>query len=337
MRKLTITFSMGLFLILLGSITAVNTVAVPNYTGERTGDNIWIRTPQITVKIAGDKPNIVFWDSSQNDSTGVYSVWIHSITELFGDDLVLDDRTELAGQYYNLIAVNWSSAIEETETELTVSLISEALTNGAVVKFIFHAYFVTELIEETQIATDDTTTVVTHEVKALSEVKFDIIVENWDFTPMAQALVLGVRINELQNRHRLRINETTAPADGATLNRTRIGFGTEETESAYFDWVPTYNVYDEDDVLVETNNVTSVMASYGLRNDHGANSGERFGIDYTNLFFFYENYGDNMTMVHDPTIGVDDSLAAEDEAPSFELGIILTAMVTFAVIVRRRN
>ena len=205
-------------------------------------------------------------------------------------------------------------------------------------KFIFHAYFVYELIEETQEATDDATIIVTHEVKALSEIKFDIVVENWDFSPMAQALVLGVRINELNNRHRIRYNETTAPADGATLNRSRIGFGTEEVETAYLDWVPTYNVYDTDDVLVETNNVTSVVASYGLRTDHGARAGEAFGIDYTNLFFVYENYGDNMTMVHDPTVGVGDSLElAEDEAPSFEIGIALTAMVAFAVIVRRRN
>ena len=133
------------------------------------------------------------------------------------------------------------------------------------------------LIEETQV-TDASTTIVTHAVKALSEVKFDIVVENWDFTPMAQALVLGVRINELQNRHRLRINETTAPADGATLNRTRIGFGTEDTETAYFDWVPTYNVYDSEGVLTETNNVTTAIASYGLRNDHGAAAGEVFGL-----------------------------------------------------------
>ena len=337
MRKFTIAFSIGLFLILMGSISAVNAVPGPGYAGERNIEATWIRTPQITVKIAENKPNIMFWDSSINDSTGVYNVWIHSIAELFGDDMVLDNRSELNGQFYNLIRIDWTSEIVETETDLTVTLTSEELSNGAVVKFIFHAYFADKTVEETQIATDDTATVVTHEVKALSEVKFDIVVENWDFTPMAQALVLGVRINELQNRHTVRFNETTAPADGAALNRTRVGFVSDETETAYFDWVPTYNVYDSDGLLTETNNVTSTVASYGLREDHGAASGERFGVEYTNLFFLYENYGDNMTMIHDPTIGVDDSLVAEDDAPSFELAIVLTAMVTFAVIVRRRN
>ncbi len=337
MRKFTIAFSIGLFLILMGSISAVNAVPGPGYAGERSGDDIWIRTPQITVKIAENKPNIMFWDSSINDSTGVYNVWIHSIAELFGDDMVLDNRTELNGQFYNLIHIDWTSEIEETETELTVTLTSEELSNGAVVKFIFHAYFTDETVEETQIATDDSTTVVTHEVKALSEVKFDIVVENWTFSEGAQALTLGVRVNELRNRHRVRINETTAPADGATLNRTRVGFGTEDVETAYINWVPTYNVYDSEGILESTNDVIVAASSYGLREDQGPSAGQRFGIDYANIFFLYENYGDGKTMIHDPTIGVGDSLVAEDDAPSFELGIALTAMVTFAVIVRRRN
>jgi hypothetical protein len=343
MRKITITLSIGLFLILLGSISSGNTVAIPNqnYAGERNTEATWIVTPQIVVKLDNTKPNIMIWDGAKNDSTGVYNVWIHSIAELFGDDMVLDNRTELDGQFYRLIFIEWTSEIVQTETELTVSLISEELSNGAIIKFIFHAYFADETTEETQVATDDSTTVVTHEVKALSEVKFDIVVENWTFTEGAQALALGVRVNEMRNRHRVRINETTAPADGATLNRSRIGFGTEDVETAYIDWVPTYNVYDSEGVLESTNNVTSVLTSCGLSTEQVPPSPrQRFGIDYANIFFLYENYGDSKTMVHDPTIGLSsDTVDEESEAviPAFELGVALTAVLGVSILTRRRK
>ncbi|MHA1910481.1 MAG: hypothetical protein ACTSYA_02190 [Candidatus Kariarchaeaceae archaeon] len=341
MRKLTITFSIGLFLILLGSITAANTVAAPespNYAGNRNTEATWIRTPQIVVRLDSTKPNIMFWDSSQNDSTGVYNVWIHSVAELFGDDLVLDSRAELNGQFYNLIFIDWTSEIVQTETELTVSLISEELSNGAVIKFIFHAYFADGTVDETQIASDDSTTVVTHDVKTLSEVKFDIVVENWTFSEGAQALTLGVRVNELKNRHRIRVNESTLRPDGATINRTRIGFGTEDVETAYINWVPTYNVYDAEGVLESTKNVTVAAASYGLAGDQGPSAGQRFGIEYANIFFLYENYGDGKTMIHDPTIGVSsDTIDEESVVPAFELGIVITATLGLVMITRRRK
>ena len=89
MRKLTITFSLGLFLILIGGMSAASTVAIPNYAGERNTEATWIKTPQIVVRLDSTKPNIMFWDSSQNDSTGVYNACLPSPEEPFVVDFGL--------------------------------------------------------------------------------------------------------------------------------------------------------------------------------------------------------------------------------------------------------
>jgi hypothetical protein len=311
--------------------------------------SIFIETPDIKVKLLSGRPDIFFWAANVTQGrkqVAVFHVGFHYLAELFGDDTVIDNRQELGGKVYNLAssAVEWALDLD-TDTgdpnHLIAIQTSSPLADGATLQFVYHIYLEDTIVTETL---NETT--FTYEAKALSEVKFDIIVEDWVFSPGATGLALHVKVHEMQYRHRVRNGErVNAPEDGPKINETEsartnrtheperygIEFFDENNRRAYFAWTPEADVFDENGTYIETVNVSASAVSYGFDTDFG--KGKEFAKEFINLFLVYPNYGDGNKLVHDPVIGIDD---ASGVSYSW-IALLAIPIVALAVLVRKRK
>jgi hypothetical protein len=312
----------GLSLMLLFMLPTIT-----NFASAKTDDisvnegqiNITITTDYMTMKIVEKKPHFIWWNGNQSTADEMYNVQIIKIQEFFGDDDVLDNQTELAGVSYNLLTSDWTIDIVEGDHFVTVTMTLDNLANGVEIQFIVNIYSEDQII----IGTDKI-------VEALTEVKFDIIVNNWLFNEDAAGLALQTQVLESQKKHRVRIRDGTANENG---NATRtMQFESNEygdLKVAYFEWATFAYIYDES-ALIDTIDVGNSVL---LDGSQGIGPGDQSMIQ---MYLTYPNYGDSLKMVHDPSIGIyPDSF----NVPLYVWPIIggLIASVAIAVIIKRRK
>ena len=309
-------------LFVLSSVS--NAVAMP---GDKVGmenkdGSMFITTPEVTLKLNEYKPDFFF--RYTDNSVGRYDdlmfhLGFYYVAEIFGDDLIVDSRDEiLGGKIYNLASptIDWTIISENFTNELVATQTSSVLDNGATIQFVYHIYLEDQVVEQ---VLDENTTVY-YPVKGLKEIKFDIIVSDWTFSPGAAGLVFDVKVHELRYRHRvqsgeqvsmpeegIRINNTDEFTANRTMDRTRdgIGFLDGNRLDAYFAWTSEADIFDSEDNYVETVAVTATATSFGQDMNFGM--GKEFGQEFINLQLAYPNYGDGMKLVHDPVLGVSDA------------------------------
>lgn len=319
--KIVMMALIGVFLV--STISSAVAVPTSDIGAENREGSVFIETPDIRVKMLSGRPDIFFWIGSASETgrnTMIFHVSFHYITELFGDDLTIDSRDEFGGKTYNLASddITWDLAITNTSNEITVTQTSSELDNGATLTFVYHVYL--EDITVTQTLDDIT---YTYEVKALQEVKFDIVISDWTFSEGAVGLALHVKIHENQYRHRVQSGDrVNVPEEYQVANMTDSANATDRTadpsrdgisfydgddRTSYFAWTPEADVFDENGDYVNTVGVTATSTSFGQDPTFG--TGRAFGREFINLFLVYPNYGDNLKLVHDPVLGIDDSNA----------------------------
>jgi hypothetical protein len=317
-RKITIGISLAL-LFMIPTIINYTSIAASGLSIQEGQDGITITTNFMTMKIVEDKPHFIWWNGNQSTADEIYNVQITKIEEFFGNDDVLDNQTELDGVTYNLLTTNWATDIVEEANFVTVTLTSIGLANGAELQFIIHAYSEDQPIEGTD-----------KFVEALTEVKFDIIVNNWQFSETAQGLAIKTQTLESQERHRIQIRNGSAAENG---NATRsMQFESEEhgnTKVAYFEWATFAEVYDGA-ILEDTLEVDNVFLFDGAP---GPGPGLQSMIE---MYLTYPNYGNNLKLVHDPSIGI------YPEAFSIPLPILpilggLIVIATIVIVIKKRK
>ena len=284
-------------------------------------DAITISTNFITMKIKAGKPHFVWWNGNQSTADEMYNVQFTTLQEYFGDDEILDSRSELMGGLsYNLVTSEWSYEIEEEDHHVQVTLVLE-LANEAELQFIVHIY--TE--DQPIIGTDQF-------VEALTEVKFDIIIDNWTFTPEAKGIAIKSQILESQKRNRVQIRNGTESENG---NRTRsMLFESNEHKNAvvaYLEWAEFADVYDG------ANKIDTIeVGQSSLEEGYVGDGPGMEDPSIIHLWFTYQNYGDSYTLVHDPSIGV---YPEAFNLPLYVAPIIggLVATVIVVGIVRKRK
>jgi hypothetical protein len=334
----------------LASVSSVMAIPSDQARFDNREGSVFIETSSIVVKLNEGKPDFFIYKVGSSfagrNKDPMFHIHFTHVAELFGDDLVVDDRDELlGGKIYNLASdtITWDLVTENTTNEIIGTQTSSILDNGATITFVYHVY-----LEDITVEEDINGTIVSYTVKGLEEIKFDIIVNNWNFTPGAQGLVFGVKVHELQYRHRVRIgNRVNQPETGDLINETHVfdpvrnqtheenGFGFVDDRDrlqAYFAWTNQADIFDENGTYVETIPVVASSTSYG--HDPTFGMGHEFGREFINLNLVYPNYGDGMKLVHDPVIGLPDTSGV-----SFGL-IALIAVPTLAaaalVISRKR-
>ncbi len=328
--------------------TLSTAVAVPSdMKAENREGSLFIETPDIKVKMHSGKPDIFFWIGSASETdrkTEIFHVSFHYITELFGEDLTIDSRDEFGGKIYNLASdvITWDLDITNTSNEITVTQTSSELDNGATLTFVYHVYLEDVTVTQTL---DDTT--YTYEVKALQEVKFDIIIDGWTFSEGTVGLALHVKIHENRYRHRVqngdRVNvpeasqyanmTESANATDRTADPSRdgIGFYDDDDLKSYFAWSPEADVFNETGTYVDTVAVSSTSTSFGEDSNFGV--GHAFGREFINLYLVYPNYGDNLKLVHDPVIGIDDN----DPVSASVFALLALPVIAIAAIAINRK
>ncbi len=336
-------------LFVLSSVS--NAVALPgDITIENREGSVFIQTPNMTLKLNEGRPDLFFRISEdasprRSDDT-MFHIGFYHIGEVFGDDLIVDNQDELlGGKIYNLASptIDWTLTSENTSNEITATQTSSVLDNGATISFVYHIY-----LEDIVVTQELNETTVTYNVKGLKEIKFDIIVDNWIFSPGAAGLFFNVKVHELQYRHRvqtgeqisqpedaIRINNTDEFVANRTQDYTRDGIGfTDDKDNlaAYFAWTPVADVFAQDETYLDTINVTATATSFGYDPDFG--QGKEFGREYINLQLAYPNYGDGLVMVHDPVLGIAD--ASSVSAAWFALFAIPVLAAAALVIKRKR-
>jgi len=323
--KSKIIIGIAFIAMLLLPISAQFTSAQGDQIGvEEKPDSITITTEYITFRFTEGKPNFTWWNGNKSSSDEIYNVHYTKLSEYFGSDDILDGPSELVGISYNLLTSDWSTDILEEDDEVTITMSLNGLANGAELQFIVHIYTTEQVIS----GTDST-------VQGLTEIKFDIVVKNWQFSVGAQGLAIKAQIQESQRRHRVRIRNG---ADEAIGNRSRImNFESDaynDNVVAYYEWTTFADIYDGA-TKVDTIDVDVVYFNDEIPGPGEGPIGEQ---EIYNQWLTYPNYGDSLTLVHDPLIGVNPDAVTESVALSI-LPIIggLLAPVLVVSLVRRKK
>ena len=337
-------------LFVLSSVS--NAVAIPGegVSIENRDGSTFITTPEITLKLNELKPDFFF--RYTDNTVGRYDdlmfhLGFYYVAEVFGDDLIVDTRDEiLGGKIYNLASptIGWSITSENLTNEIVATQTSSVLDNGATIQFVYHIYLEDQVVEQ---ALDNETTVY-YAVKGLKEIKFDIIVSDWTFSPGAAGLIFDVKVHELRYRHRvqtgeqvsmpeegIRINNTEEFTANRTQDRTRDGIGFLDDRNrldAYFAWTPEADIFDSEDNYVETVAVIATATSFGQ--DMSFGMGQEFGQEFINLHLAYPNYGDGMKLVHDPVIGIADT---DGVSASWYALLAIPILAAAALVITRKR
>jgi hypothetical protein len=320
--KIKIKLMIGISLIALFFLPAItnNVSAQSEKIGVKEGqDAITISTDYITLKLVDGKPHFIWWYGNQSTSDEMYNVQFTKLQEYFGPDDTLDTNGELGGISYNLVTSDWISEIVEDETSVTVTLTLSGLANNAEVQFIIKIYETDQPVEGTDQIVD-----------ALAEVKFDIVVKDWDFSPGAAGLAVKSQVLESQQRHRVRIRNGTTAENGNTTRTMQFESKEQGNKKvAFYEWVTFADVYDN---LVKISTI-DVGTAYIEDSAQGVGPGVPGMIHF---WLTYPNYGDSFTLRHDPSIGIfPDAFSVPLYIFPIIGGIIATAAI--AAIVRKRK
>ena len=335
-------------LFVLSSISSAVAMPSGDCKVENKEGSVFIKTPYITVKLNEGKPDIFFWltdeDPGKKDAS-MFHIGFYHIAEIFGSDLIVDSQDELGGKIYNLASstIDWTITSENNTNEIVLTQTSSVLDNGATIAFVYHIY-----LEDIVVTEDLNDTTITYNVKGLKEIKFDIIVDDWTFTPGAAGLFFNVKVHDNQYRHRVqagehisqpedavRINNTEEFTANRTQDHTRDGVGFNDDKDnliAYFAWTPEADVFDQEGNYLETVNVTATSTSFGY--DPSFGMGHEFGREYINLQIAYPNYGDGLVLVHDPVLGIAD--ASGVSAAWFAL-LAIPILAAAALVIKRKR
>jgi len=322
-KKILIGISLiGMFLIPAGVQMASANDGPIRYSEIATA--VTIKTDFLYVKIVPDQGHLMWWNG-RNNTDEIYKLQLVKIQEFGGTDEVLDDRFELLGMPYNLITGDWEYVVDAQENQLTITLSILGLPNGADIHLVMKVYAVDTLIPGTN-----------HTVKALEEMKFDIIVDNWDFSETAKGYAIQTYLTETRHRNRVRVRNGTAAENGDLLRTMQFASEAAEDPTAYYAWTTFANIYNSTDDLVDTIDVGTAYFD-DLASPPPEAEGYEEGLGH--LFLTYPNYGDGLKMVHDPLIGVNDYGVNLWYAVALPVGtgLLLIGIVVALVIVRRKN
>jgi len=277
-----------------------------------------VQTEYLTLKILNNGPHFVWWLGNRSSADEVYEVHFYAIQEFYGDDEILDDFSELTGLTYIFKGSQWAIAIVEGEALVQITLTLAGLSNEAQIQFIITIY------EEDHTINDS-------EIKGLSEVKIDIVVENWHFSNNARGYAIQSIVSGTQEKqHRVRIRNGTTIEHGE--NHCSMQFESMERRNkrvAYYKWSTTADVYNGTDLLetIEVGNLYSTDVARVPGSDPPT---------IPSVFLAYPNYGDGLKMVHDPSIGIyPNSLPIPLSTTTIIGSLVFIAVV--AAIIRKRK
>ncbi len=286
-----------------------------------SGDLITIRTGKMTIKLIPSQAHIIWNYGKRDDTDETFKLQLVQIKEFMGNDSILDDRSEFGGITYNLIKNDWTYAIDLTPTELTVTLSLTDFLNGSDLSVIMHVYNYDTPIPDT----NDT-------VDALKELKFDIVVNDWNFSPGAQGYAIQSYLTEIEHHHEVSLRNGTVAENGA-LKRSMFFMDSQLQYDvvAYYEWLNFAKVYDNSDVLIDTVDVGSVFFNDSLAVLPEDQNGFAEGLAH--VYLTYPNYGDDNKMIHDPTVGVIDLNAETTSLSSVYLISIISGLIATAAVV----
>ncbi|MHA2031192.1 MAG: hypothetical protein ACW99Q_17565 [Candidatus Kariarchaeaceae archaeon] len=257
-----ITISVGIILLIVLSLT-LSTYA--KLDGEKVGNSILIETDTLAVEIKGgdNVPYFFFWHQEAANLT--YNLHLDRIFEVedLNDNGIYDTdlETEVSTSRMNLASLNWEFSEFETVVEDNItkelhfnltSTDSNAQPNqlDPMVQFRIHLN-----------SSND------------AELKFDVVIGNYEFVSDTAMLVVGYKITNSENREMKRNNDT-------------VSFG-----QGYFQ-------YEENATCNATRNI-QVGLSTNTENSNPM------------IFLSYEHF--DGLMVHDPIIGVYEDIITTDQ------------------------
>lgn len=254
-----------------------------------------VATEYMTVKIVPNQGQLMWWYGNRSNTDEMYKLQLLKIQEFTGDDDILDDKSELGGITYNLISNDWTYDIFEDDNQVTITLTLADLANGADIKLIMKIY----TNDEPVVGTDQF-------VDALTELKFDIVVNNWVFNPNAAGLAVESYLTEVQNRHHVQVRNGTATENGNTTRTMQFTSDEYKDQAvAFYEWTTFAEVYDEYDTFVNTIVVGSCFFADMITPPTGS---QGFDDGQDHLWLTYPKYGDGMKLVHDPIIGINEDI-----------------------------
>jgi len=277
----------GMFLIPAGEnfVTAAEgPIEYHEYTNALT-----VKTEFIYVKIVPNQGHLMWWSGS-NRTDEMYKLQLIKIQEFGGNDSILDSKSEFIGMSYGLISEDWDYVIDKQDDKLTITLSLLGLDNGADVHIIMHISTIDMRVNGTD-----------RIVKALDEVKFDIIVDNWTFGEKAQGYAIQTYLQEMRQRNRVRVINGTNHEYGPNLRVMEFAQEGAEEVLAYYEWTTFANIYNDTNDIIDTIDVGTVFFE-----DLVDLPIEGSGDGLAHVYLTYPNYGDGYKMVHDPIFGVND-------------------------------
>ena len=174
------------------------------------------------------------------------------------------------------------------------------------------------------------------EVDGLTELKFDIIVNNWDFSPMAKGFAIQTYLTEVQHRHRVQVRNGTLAENGNVTRKMLFESNSWNAPIAYFEWIEFASIYNSTtEELVDT---IDVGTAYFDDLASPPTEAPGFAEGLAHLFLTYPNYGNLLKMVHDPSIGIN----SDAVTVGFSLYILpviggLFATAAVLLIIKRRK
>jgi len=313
-RKIKIIILSLIVMITIPSITEFLKGEPEGISYEEEFDNITITTEYITLKINDLSPHFIWLNSDNTPAVEMYNVKFISIKEFFGENDILDNPMELGGISYDLSSNDWDHEITINSNSLSVKLTLSDLANGAEIQFIISIYNEDKIISGSD-----------HSIDALTEIKIDIIISNWDFSENAAGLALFTLVYESQENPAVQIRDGLEVENGNAS--TTMQFESENYNNnkiAYFEWTTFADIYDGPDL---TDNINVSKAS--LVDDF--TSSLPVSPAMIPIYLTYPNYGNSLKMIHDPSIGVyPENYSVTVNALSIINGIML--IITIALV-----
>ncbi|NHJ83841.1 MAG: hypothetical protein FK734_00180 [Asgard group archaeon] len=289
------------------------------------GEVVTVTTEKMTIKIIPNQAHIMWYYGDRESTDEVFKLQLVKIREYTGEDTILDDRTEFGGISFNLIRNDWQYTIDLTDTELTITLSLIDFLNDADMYVVMHIYNYDTPIPDTSEVVD-----------ALSEMKFDIIINDWVFSEGAQGYAIQSYLTEIEHDHEVRLRNGTL-AENGELKRIMYfeSFQYQYDVVAYYEWLNYAKVYNDADVLIDTIDVGTVYFDDDTCLPPEDVPGFAEGLAH--IYLTYPNYGDNNKMIHDPTIGVFDLPSAT--APLYLLPLLagLLSVSAIVLIIKRKK
>ncbi|MGC9777745.1 MAG: hypothetical protein HZR80_00720 [Candidatus Heimdallarchaeota archaeon] len=308
-KKLTIGITLIAMILIPASTQLVSGENAEITIKVTEGDVVKVTTEKMTVVIIPNQAHLMWWYGSKSKSDETFKLQFVKIREFFGADTVLDDCSEFNNNSFKLIKNDWEYLIEETEEDLTITLSLLDFLNGADMYIVMHIYNYDTPIPDTNDIVD-----------ALSELKFDIIIDDWVFSEGAQGYAIQSYLTEIEHKNKVSLRNGTV-AENGTLKRTMEYISNQYNYDivAYYEWLNYANIYDNADTLIDT---VDVGTAYFDCLKTPPPEAPDFAEGLAHLYLTYPNYGDDNKMVHDPTIGVIEPIINVNE-PAYTASIPL--------------